>query len=311
MNMSKALFKPGFFLVIALVTYNHAFATPSFPDDKTDVVRIASSKSKIDIRTKYTNDILEKALSLSVEKYGAYRIDKRPISMTNDVTFYELHHGSIINVAMSGATPDKDHLAIPIRIPIRRGILNYRLLVINKEKQDEFKKINSVEQLKEFSAGIHAKAVTSEIMNVMGFPIIEGASYDGMFKQLSKGLFDYIPRGIHEAYDELLIRENEIDNLIIEPHLAIYMPMPYYIYVSPAFPRLAERLTFGLEKMIEKGLIKSTFDQYYAEDIKRAKLSERTIIVIGNPFLSPKTPFNRKELWMDEFAIKKQAVLSQ
>lgn len=269
-----------------------------------DTIFTASSSSKLDIRSRYTDEIIENALMLSSDKYGPYKFIKKPISMINDTTFYELSRGNIINVAMSPETPDKDHLAIPIRIPIRRGILNYRLLVINKSKLEVFKDITSTLQLKSFTAGMHSNSTTGEIMKVLGFNIVEGASYDGMFKQLSLNRFDYIPRGVHEAYDELELREDTIDNLVIEPNLALYMPMPYYIYVSPAYPRLAERIEFGLEKMIKQGKIKEIFERYYAEDMARAKLAERTIIDIGNPFLSPKTPFHRSELWINEYAIK-------
>lgn len=284
--------------------YSISYGQKDMSDGDIDVVSIASSHSKLDIRTKYTHEILNKALNLSSEKYGLFKLNKVAISMSNDVTFYELSRGKIINVAMSGATPDKDHLATPIRIPIRRGILNYRLLIINKKNLKLFEKINSLAQLKPYSVGIHSNSVTSDVMKVLGFSVVDTVSYDGMFKQLSQDKFDYIPRGLHEAYDEIELRKETINNLIVEPNLALYSPLPYYIYVSPAYPKLAERIEYGLEKMIEQGLIAKIFERYYGEDIKRSKLSERTIINIGNPFLSPKTPLHRKELWIDGFDIK-------
>lgn len=289
---------------IHLIGIHKAFAEERLTQKHTDVVMIPSPKSKLDVRKKYNYEILENALQLSSNKYGPYEIKIMPFSMTNDVTFYELSRGTSINITMSRATPDKDHLATPIRIPIRRGILNYRLLVINKDKKDLFNKINSTEQFKQYTAGIHANAVTSEILSVLGFKVTEGATYDGMFRQLSQNRFDYIPRGVHEAFDELKLREGLVDNLMIEPSLALYMPMPYYIYVSPSYPRLADRIEYGLEKMVEQKLIQRIFNKYYAEDMKRANLADRKIIHIGNPFLSPQTPLHRKELWIDDFAIK-------
>lgn len=299
------LFYYFLFTMISLSFFNHntSFAI-DLQGDEIDIVKTTSSSSKLDVRDLYNNEIIEQALSHSVDKYGSYKIIKKPISMINTTNFYELSRGKVINLVMSAATPDKDHLAIPIRIPIRRGILNYRLLVVNKDKVDLFKKVTTRSQLESFTAGIHSNSATGEVMDILGFNIIERSSYDGMFKQLSLGRFDYIPRGVHEAYDELELRKGTIDNLVIEPNLAIYMPMPYYIYVSPAFPRLAERLEYGLEKMIESQQIKKIFNRYYGADIERANLAKRTIIDIGNPFLSPKTPFSRKELWIDEYAIK-------
>jgi hypothetical protein len=41
--------------------------------------------------------------------------------------------------------------------------------------------------------------------------------------------------------------------VVIEPSLAIYLPMPTYVYVSPAKPRLAQRLEKGLKIMLKNG----------------------------------------------------------
>lgn len=293
-------------VTLIFLSISLSYAQTDLGNKNHDVITISSSQSKLDMRSKYTHETLRKALELSSDKFGTFEIDVKPLSMNHDTAFYELSRGNIINVAMSGATPDKDHLAIPIRIPIRRGILNYRLLVINKNHADIFKNISSATQLKNLTVGIHGSSVTAEIMKIQGFNVVAGASYDGMFRQLSQNRFDYIPRGVHEAFDELEVRKSNLDNLMIEPNLALYMPMPYYIYVSPSYPKIAERIEYGLEKMIEQKLIKSTFDKYYAEDMKKANLAERIIIDIGNPFLSPETPFERKELWIEDYAIKPQ-----
>lgn len=302
--MNKKIYLSFLFIATLLfLAHNDVFAKAP-TGNSIDVIITTKSSSKIDVRDKYTSEIFDTALRMSSDKYGPYKFIRKNISLIDGSSFYQLSRGDVINVVMSPATPDKDHLAIPIRIPIRRGIINYRLLVVNQNKLDLFKKVTNKAKLKRLTAGMHSNSTTGEIMKVLGFKIVEGASYDGMFKQLSLNRFDYIPRGVHEAYDELELRKESINNLVIEPNIALYMPMPYYVYVSPKFPRLAERIEYGLEKMIEKRLIKKIFDQYYAEDIKRAKLSERTIIDIGNPFLSPKTPFDRSELWIDEYSIK-------
>ena len=50
--------------------------------------------------------------------------------------------------------------------------------------------------------------------------------------------------------------------------------------------------------MIANGTLQKMFNEHYAGFIKKANLANRTIINIGNKYLTKKTPFDRKELWV-------------
>ena len=136
-------------------------------------------------------------------------------------------------------------------------------------------------------------------MKNLGFNIVDTYSYDTLFEMLSKGRFDYTVRGIYEINDEIQSRKDKIDNIIIEPNLALYIPAPAYFFVSPKFPQIAKRIKFGLELMVENGMLEDIFNATYSHYIKEAQLDRRTIINIGNPLLSEKTPLERKELWLN------------
>lgn len=88
------------------------------------------------------------------------------------------------------------------------------------------------------------------------------------------------------------------ENMLLHS-LISYIPSPFYMFVSPKHPRLEERLTFGLEKMVADGTLRAMFNDYYGSSFNKAKLHERNIINIGNPLLPEKTPLHRKELWLD------------
>ena len=44
------------------------------------------------------------------------------------------------------------------------------------------------------------------------------------------------------------------------------------------------------------------FRKYKGPMIDRANLKGRRVFRIGNPFMTPQTPFNRRELWFDPLA---------
>lgn len=281
------------FFIIAFILLFYTFNANS-----TDIIKIPKTQSSLDVRPKYTHAVLRKALDMSMDKYGDYEIKVSKHSMNNFEQIMEVHDGIHINLTMAMSSPDWEYLALPIRIPIRRGIANYRLLAINKNNQEKFKNIETLEQLKALKVGSQKEWIINNILDDEGFSIIESTSYDGVFRMLEKNRFDFILRGIHEGFDEVKIRKDDLPNLMIEPHLAVYIPQPYYIFVSPKTPRIAERVTYGLEKMVSQGTLKQMFEEHYGSYIKKANLANRTIIHVGNRFLPQKTPVNSKELWM-------------
>jgi hypothetical protein len=69
--------------------------------------------------------------------------------------------------------------------------------------------------------------------------------------------------------------------------------------VSPKYPRIAERLEYGLEKMVESGELKQLFEDAFSKYINILDLKNRRVIDVGNPLLPEKTPLDREELWFD------------
>jgi tetratricopeptide (TPR) repeat protein len=278
-----------FILVILLYSFN---------SNSKDIIKITISDSALDVRPKYTLAVLEKALELSSESYGLYELRIINEHLSNNAKRWELYDGNYINLTMAMSSPDWEYLTLPVRIPLRRGIGSYRLLAINKQSLQRFSKITTVRELKSLTVGLQKEWIMNEYFEEEGFEIVESSTYDGVFRMLNKNRFDFTPRGIHEGYDELFLREDELKNLVLEPHLALHIPQPYYIFVSPKFPRIAERVEFGLEKMIAEGILQKMFNEHFSEFIKKANLSNRTIIHLGNKYLTKQTPLERKELWL-------------
>ncbi|MCF2949840.1 transporter substrate-binding domain-containing protein [Paraglaciecola aquimarina] len=252
-----------------------------------------------DTRSNYPYAVLNKALEVSAKQYGEFEVLVAKHLLPNNRTVELLEDGKLLNVIMVVTTPEWEKKTIPIRIPLRFGVLAYRLLAIHKDNQIKFESVVTIDDLKKFTVGLHRNWATWDIMTHLNFKVGSGYSYEALFGMLDKGRFDYLPRGIHEIYDELEIRKSEYPDLVVEPKIALYIPAPFYMFVSPKHPHLAVRLTTGLETMLSDGTLKAMFDKHYSQSIKKANLSERTIINIGNPLLPPETPLDRKELWLD------------
>ena len=208
--------------------------------------------------------------------------------------------GKKINLHIAPADKDWEQSFIPIRIPIRRGLLNYRLLLTHKENTQAFKSVRTFSDIQKFTVGLRNGWTTTKVMRALGFNIVGVSGYDSLFLMLDRKRFDYIPRGVNEIFGEIRVRADEL-KLAIVPGIALKMPMPVYIYVSPKHPRLADRIKAGFEIIMGNGKFDKLFEEYFGYQIRQAKLYTRHIIDVGNPLLSKETPFDQKNLWVDQF----------
>ena len=277
---------------LILLTFSHQILA-------VDIVRFESGQSDLDTRILYKSEVIKSALEHTVETYGAYEFLMDVPRMNALRAMRLLEEGTSLNVFVALTNQDWEDKTIPIRIPIRRGILSYRLLLIHNDNSALFENINTAEDLKRHTVGLRQSWTTTKTFSHLGFNVIPTSSYDGMFKMLESHRFDFIPRGINEVFGELDSRKDSLKDLAIAPGIALYIPSASYIFVSPKFPRLAERIRAGLNLMLRDGSLEAIFDKYYSENIKKADLKSRRIIYIANPMLPKSTPLHRKELWFN------------
>jgi len=133
------------------------------------------------------------------------------------------------------------------------------------------------------------------ILRANGLPVETTTYYDACFEMLVRGQVDYFPRSTMEIGGELEFRRNM--ELVIEPHVLLRYPSAQYLFVSPAWPRLAADLEKGLEALVADGTVRRMFHETFGNLAARYDMRRRVTLVLNNPLLSPQTPLQRKELW--------------
>jgi ABC-type amino acid transport substrate-binding protein len=261
-----------------------------------DVVRIVAKQSDIDRRGDYKIVLLKALFDHTAPEFGSYRIENiKPI--TRKRGYVEMLEGRLVNLYFAPADQQWEDNLLPIRVPIRKGLLNYRLLLIDKADIGTFAAIRTADELKKLKVGLRAGWTTTKVMKALDFQVVTAPSYDSVFKMLVHRRFSFIPRGVNEIFGEVEARKDEAPNIVIEPSLALFMPMPVYIYVSPKEPRLARRIEAGFRAIRQNGEFDRLFERFFARQIELANLDQRRILWVGNPLLSEKTPFDDPELW--------------
>lgn len=252
----------------------------------------------------YQMALIGEALSQSQEKFGPYNFITHLADLSSKRSFIELNKPGqeYINMRVGITSRKREENAIPIRLPIRKGLLSYKLLIINKKNKHMFDKVTTLDVLKTYRFGVVYDWITAGIMHANDLNVIDVPSYHGLFRMLNADRFDYTVLGVNEAFPILASLADENLDLMVAPNIALYINTPSYIFVSKSNPRLAERITWGLEKMIKNGRFDEIFEQYHQDYIDKVDLKNRTIISIPNPNLEhllASPPFERKELWLN------------
>ena len=250
-----------------------------------------------DQRYYYPDLVLKEALRATVDSDGPFEITYAAEAMKRKRALSELIIGKLVNVHIAATQDAWERSTIPIRIPVLKGLLGYRLLLVHKDDLEMFKTLRDLNELKKLKAGSGSQWTTTAILQKLGFNVVPGTDYEGLFAMLNLHRFNYFPRGVNEIFHEFDSRKNTYQNIAIEPTKVLYFPTPSYFFISPKHPELADRLRRGLNIIIQNGVFDRLFEDYYGEVILRAQLTDRILFKLENPLLSPETPFNRPEVW--------------
>lgn len=275
-------------LAVLLLCSEHGFAA--------EVIITNPQKSSLDKRFEYPKAVLEEVLKRASPNGGDFEIQRFPNSVTRNRALHLLIDGDI-DIFSAPTRPVWEESVLPVRIPIRKGILGYRLFLINESDQSLFSEIMDLEQLKALPLGGGTQWSTSQVFRKLGFELTGHSEYEALFAMLKHRRFLYFPRGINEIFRELDDRREQYPEMKIEDELALYLPLPTYFFVTPKRPALAKQVESGLKEIIRDGTLNDLFNKYHQESIDRANLSDRRIFKLNNPDLSVETPLNEADFW--------------
>ncbi|WP_143039949.1 transporter substrate-binding domain-containing protein [Rheinheimera pacifica] len=237
-------------------------------------------------------------LHLALEKSAShYKPEPSKRDQAQWRTLRQLENGNGMDVVWTFASAEREQKLLPVRIPIDRGLLGWRLLLIRQQDAGRFAGITTAEQLQALRAVQGHDWPDLQILQHNQFNVIPSTHYAGMFTMLQLGRADYFPRSISEIQSELQTKAGH--HLAIADHLVLYYPAPLYYFVNPNRPQLAQAIEQGLRSALHDGSMRQLFLQHFAGTIAQAELAKRRVIRLDNPFLHPDTPLQDDNLWFN------------
>ena len=249
------------------------------------------------------NNYFYKLLTLVMDKtkdtYGDYKISAHSTSIPQARALKMLEADLKITLLWTMTSKAREESLGAIYFPLQKGLLGHRVFIIRKQDQIRFSNINSLEQLKQLTAGQGHDWPDTKILISNGLPVEKSPDYDSLFAMLKAHRFDYYPRGITEATGEL--EQLNDDSLTLESRLLLRYPAPLYFFVNKNNQRLKNRLTEGLMQAHRDGSFDALF--YNQPSIKKAlhhsNLENRRIFDLANPDTLNKDGFEKSEFWLD------------
>lgn len=215
------------------------------------------------------------------------------IPQTRSLQELQLKTGRL-QVMWTMTTQEREAQALPIRVPIYRGLFGWRLLVAKQERVEALSAIASLADLRRYQMlqGLHWP--DADILRHNGVGVVGSSSYAAMFNQLRVGRADAFPRSVEEVWWELT---QYGEGLAIVPGLVLYYPAAMYYFVQPGDTELAQAIETGLARLRASGAFERLFLKHHGANLARAQLAQRRVIELVNPQLPALTPLANKELW--------------
>lgn len=243
-------------------------------------------------------DYMVSLLSLALRHVDrAYTPEPLGLEMAQQRTMLEIARGdNPLDLMWTMTDPEREAgPLLPVRIPVDRGLLGWRLLLVRRDELPMWREVRDLARLRTLMAGQGHDWPDTRILRANGLPVGTSSSYESLFRMLARGRIDYFPRAIGEIDSELAAHDDA--GLAIAPGLMLYYPTASYFFVSPRRPELAEHLRLGLEAAVADGSMARLFEQHYGALLARHRTRERRVIRLANPLLPPLTPLQRRELW--------------
>ena len=282
-DIKPIIYRSIFVLYLPVLAMTLMMTSIKVNAQETIIINEIQEKSE---RHEYTQELLVAVLDSTILSHGDYQIQILP-HLNEPRTSAMLRRREGYGDIVQGALRDdwEEHL-IPIKIPIMKGLLGLRVLLIRKDMQPIFAEIHSLAQLKEQIGGVTNYWSITKIFDYYQFSVAKTNRQDSMFAMLEKRRFDYISRGINEVLIEYEKFKPDNPNLHIEENILLNIPLPVYFFVNPNKPKLAKRIEAGLNNIIENGILDQIFVKHFKGHFEQLNLLNRRVFELANPSLT-------------------------
>ncbi len=235
------------------------------------------------------DSFLQKLLVLALEATG-HGVELERVRGLGTSARLQALVDNTLDVANCGSvnTPGKEVLVL--RSPIRRGLLGLRLLLVTQERQAEFLRLRTLEQLKRYRMGYGQDWVDRQRLQDLGFKLDTSVPYADMFRALAQGKLDVLNRGVNEVWAEVDHPLLVPTKIVVLPRIALFYPLDDYFCINPRQPQLRDALAEGMKRIRQDRRYGQLFRAAFGRSLERADLGRRVVWSVAGYGIDADTP---------------------
>lgn len=266
-----------------------------------DDVRIPAPRGNFDPVHDYIVDLTRLILSKNKQLYPESKLVFVDFKEVTQGRIFVLLEHNYVDIIWSGTDSERELNYLPIRIPLFRGFLGYRALLIRQEDKDKFLQIDTPSKLKQYTACQGAHWPDSDILETNGYPVLRVANFHAMYKMLAIKRCDYFPRAIFEAYAEQKAAMKTFSNIMVMDELILHYKFPFYFFVKKNNVKLAQRLETGLMIALADGSLMNLMKNHKITKhiFPLTQWQDKRYFELSNTVLGIKLPLNNKQFWLN------------
>lgn len=238
----------------------------------------------------YPQQLLQAALAATATE-GELVVARFPLQMTSSRIIHELAKDGAIDVGVLASGHWQHPQLRPIFIPIRRGLLGWRLMLSRPERVESIRAhLLGGSPLRTLTTGFGEDWVDLSIIRANFAHVAVAQTSQELYQQLSTGAFDFYSRSAIELWREVGVLKLDLTQFAIVPDVALYYPLADFFYVHRDQEALAQRIERGLTMLYESGEFQALLEQFHGEDLRRSQLAQRRIFQLTDPGWSLSEP---------------------
>jgi hypothetical protein len=280
---------------LAMLALTPSLASSAFAQDRNLVYYARGDEGTAE--TTFPFQVLKLALSKTGKSYV---LEPSPIGRANSQrTADAMVADGPIDVQWVAANLIYDQKLSPVPFPIDMGLLGYRVFLIDVSRQNEFRQIKTIDDLRKMVALQGAGWADVNVLRRAGLRVRTAPNYADLFRMTVNGRADYFPRGAFEAYREKIKFADSAPGLEVEDSLVLHYRFSDIFYVKKTDRQLRDDLYRGLVAAFEDGSFKALFlsNPDVQAVLASAHLKTRRVIEIDNPFLSAEMKAVDQRFW--------------
>lgn len=201
------------------------------------------------------SELISRALVITQKEYGDYTINSYPTIAAGNRVRELMQTGEEINLYFSSHNEDPHNSAnsIDSQVPYLSAIMGQRMIIIHKNKKDDFDRIKSLNHLSLLSVGTGHNWSDKDVFTHNGLPHEKILTPDTMIDMLHKRRFDYLAPSLIDGAPQKLSQAPFDQDLLVLNDFVLYYPIPIHMHVSRSAPLLAQRLQKGFSIMMGTG----------------------------------------------------------